>query len=132
MGTTPSTRPPETTAAQLKSRCSTTSGMPTTAIAATSVDASTTVASAVQAAFEQRALVEQVVAGVGRQAQLGKRHQHRAAGGGLAVEAHRLGGVEGRVGDAVHRHGDGDAGEAVGVGVEEAVEGQRAFAMRRR
>ena len=57
------------------------------------------------AGIEQRALVEQVVAGVGRQPQLGKRDQHRAFAGGALEQGDRLGRVEGRIGDAQPRHG---------------------------
>ena len=71
------------------------------------------------AAVEQRALVEQVVAGVGRQPQLGKDHQRRALLRGLLQQRDALLGVEGRVGDAAARHRHRHAGEALAVQVEE-------------
>ena len=71
------------------------------------------------AGVEQGALVEQVVAGVGREAQLGEGDHDGALRRGLLEHPDRLAGVVGRIGDADVRHGDGDAREAVAVGVEE-------------
>ncbi|MCY1509157.1 hypothetical protein D9M68_434900 [compost metagenome] len=70
------------------------------------------------ARIEQRALVEQVVAGIGRQAQLRERGQHRAALRGLRGQRQRLARVESGVGHAADRHADRHAGKAVGIEVE--------------
>ena len=75
----PSSRPRCTTAAQLNSEWSTRKGSPSTATVAMPSLAATHPRQRRLAAVEQRTLVEQVVAGVGRQAQFGKGHQRRAA-----------------------------------------------------
>ena len=85
------------------------------------------------AAVEQRALVEQVVAGVGRQAQFGKGHQRRAGACGLVQQRHALLGIEGRIGHAAARHGHRHAGKTLAVQVEEVggvVQGALSWARR--
>ncbi|TWG81110.1 hypothetical protein L602_004500000130 [Cupriavidus gilardii J11] len=72
------------------------------------------------AGVQQRLLMEQVVAGIGRQAQFRKRDQRGAVGGGLARQIDGLLRVEQRVGDAAARHGDRDPHEAVRVQIEES------------
>jgi hypothetical protein len=76
---------------------------------------------AVEAGVEQRALVEQVVAAVGRYAQLGESHQHGALLGCLARQAQGLLDIEARVGDAATRDSHRDAGKVVRVEVEESL-----------
>ena len=71
------------------------------------------------AGIEEGALVEQVVAGVGREPELGEGDDDRALRGGLLEHRDRLARVVGGIGDADLRHGDGDAREAVTAGVEE-------------
>ncbi|MNL18558.1 hypothetical protein D3C87_1397080 [compost metagenome] len=68
---------------------------------------------------QQRALMEQVVAGIGRQAQFREGDQRRAALHGLAGQFQRLVGVVGRVRHAALGHTHGHARKAVGIQVEE-------------
>ena len=90
------------------------------ATAPTSAVASATRARAASLAVEQRALVEQVVAGVGREPELREGHQHRALGGGLAQQRDGLVRVEARIGDLHAGHGDREARKAVPVGVKKS------------
>ncbi|SOZ01697.1 conserved protein of unknown function [Cupriavidus taiwanensis] len=73
------------------------------------------------AGIQQRALVEQVVAGIGRQPQFRERDQHGAALRRLRRQGNGLVGVEGRVGDAADRHAHRDARKAVRIQVEKQV-----------
>ncbi len=73
------------------------------------------------AGIEQGALMKQVVAGIGGQAQFRKGHQRRALAGGIPGQRDRFLGIEGRVGHAAHRHAYRHAGEAMGVDIEERV-----------
>ncbi|MNI61813.1 hypothetical protein D3C73_1171000 [compost metagenome] len=73
------------------------------------------------ALVQQGFLMEEIVAGVGRQAQFGKGHQHGTALGGLLGQFDGLRGVEGRIGDAAFGYADRHPGEAVGIQVEERV-----------
>jgi hypothetical protein len=72
-----------------------------------------------QAGIEQRVLVEQVVAGVGRQAQFGKHRQRCAVGCRALQQRNRLAGVEFRVGDPAARRRHRQPRETVAVQVEE-------------
>ena len=75
--------------------------------------------------FHQRALVEQVVAAVGRQSQFRDSHQRGALLRGLARKHDGLLDVVGRVGDPAARNGHRDAGEVMRIEVEEwAVHGK--------
>ncbi len=71
------------------------------------------------AAFEQGALVEEIVAGVGREAQLGEGDDDRALARRLLEHGDRLAGVEGGIGDAHARHRDRDAREAMSERIQE-------------
>ena len=113
-------RPPCTTTAQLKSRLSTTQRQADDGddreLARRGDDPPERLASAV----EQRALVEEVVAGVGRQAELGEEREDGApAPPPRASSAIVCVGVERRVGHAHLRDADRDAREVVAVEIEE-------------
>jgi hypothetical protein len=92
--------------------------MPTTATTPRLRVAAATLRQRLLAAFEQGALVEQVLAAVGRQAQLGKGDDDGALPGRLLEHGDRLGGVERGIGDAHARHRDRDANEAMGERVQ--------------
>ncbi len=74
-----------------------------------------------QTGVEEGALVEEVLAGVGRQAQLGEEGERGALVGRLAQEGDGLLGVVDRIGHADRRQGDRHTHEVVVVEVEEAV-----------
>ncbi len=72
------------------------------------------------AGVEQGLLMEQVVAAVGRQTQLGEGHQRGAGVGRLAGQRDGLLRVEGGIGDLAARHADRHAHEAMGIQIEES------------
>jgi hypothetical protein len=72
-----------------------------------------------RAGIEQRALVEQVVASIGRQSQLGKCHQHGAAFSGFFRKRDGFRRVEQRVGDAAGRNAYRHPCEIVRIEIKE-------------
>ncbi len=73
------------------------------------------------AGVEQGPLVEQVVAGVGRQAEFRERYQHRSIRRCLLRQVDGFGRVERRIGDAATGHAYRHACEIVAVEIEEPV-----------
>jgi hypothetical protein len=69
-----------------------------------------------QHALQQRTLMEEILAGVARQPELGEGHQRAARLIGAANELQRAPGVELRIADPHLGHRGGDPHEAVGVG----------------
>ncbi len=119
MGTTPSTRPPQITAAQLNSRCWTWSGRPTTVEQRQAPRGLDDSAQPFVDRLEQGALVEQVIARVRRDSELGKQRHDRAFGDGALHEHDGFRGVERRVGHPQPGHADRNPCEIVTVEVEE-------------
>ena len=74
----------------------------------------------VEARVEQRALLKQVVARIGGQAQFGEQREHRLALGGVADERDGVLGIVGGIGDANGRHSNRDSHEIVIVEIEKA------------
>jgi hypothetical protein len=70
-------------------------------------------------AVQQRALVEQIIAGVRRDSKLGEERHDRPLGDGLLHQVDDLDGIEGRVRDPDAGHTNGDPREVVIVKVEE-------------
>jgi hypothetical protein len=93
--------------------------MPTISASGSVFEASTISPSAATHGVEQRALVEQVVAGIGRQPEFGEGHQRGALVGSLARQLDGPGGIEGRIGHAAARAGHRHAREVVRVEIEE-------------
>jgi hypothetical protein len=94
-------------------------------------EASTTWAEGLEHGLEQGALVEQVVAAVGGQAQFRKGGQHGALVRRFLRQAQRLLDVEGGVGDAAARAGHCNAREVVRVQVEESLIHVQLFIIRK-